>query len=83
MNQSQQLASRFNEALLNGTWVTNTNFKDLLSDVSFKEATASYKSLNSMALLTYHITIISRVFWKFLKETILLLEINTVLICLP
>ena len=55
MNQAQQLASRFNEALINGKWVTNTHFKDVLSDVSFKEATTSYKTLNSIALLTYHI----------------------------
>lgn len=55
MNQAQQLASRFNEALINGKWVTNTHFKDILSDVSFKEATTSYKTLNSIALLTFHI----------------------------
>lgn len=55
MNQAQQLTSRFNEVLLSGKWVTNTNFKELLSDVSFTEAVTSYKSLNSIALLTFHI----------------------------
>ena len=55
MNQAQQLTSRFNEVLISGKWVTNTNFKELLSDVSFTEAVTSYKNLNSIALLTFHI----------------------------
>ncbi len=55
MNRAQQLVRRFNEALINGNWVTNTHFKGVLNDLSFKEATTSYKSLNSIALLTYHI----------------------------
>lgn len=55
MNQGKQLAHRFEDALLSGKWVTNTNFKKILDDVSFKEATTPYKNLNSIALLTFHI----------------------------
>ncbi len=55
MTQGQQLAKRFEEALLNGKWVTNTNYKELLSDVTYKEAATSYLGLNSIGLLTFHI----------------------------
>ena len=55
MNQAQQLAKRFEEALLNGAWVTDTNMVTALEDVSYEEAITSYKNLNSIALLTFHI----------------------------
>jgi len=55
MNQAQQLAKRFEEALLNGAWVTDTNFVAILKDVNYEEAITSYKNLNSIALLTFHI----------------------------
>lgn len=55
MSQSKQLAKRFEEVLLSGKWVTNTNYKELLSDVRYQEATTSYKGLNSIGLLTFHI----------------------------
>lgn len=55
MTQGQQLAKRFEEALLNGKWVTNTNYKELLSDVTYNEAATSYLGLNSIGLLTFHI----------------------------
>jgi len=55
MTQAQQLAHRFEEVLLNGKWVTNTNFKEILEDITFKEAVSSYNNFNSIALLTFHI----------------------------
>lgn len=55
MNQAQQLAHRFEEALLSGKWVTNTNYKEILEDITLEEATKSYKGLNTIAQLTFHI----------------------------
>ncbi len=55
MKPSQQLASRFRELFLNGKWITGTNIKSLLSDVSYQQATANILSLNSIYKLTFHI----------------------------
>lgn len=55
MENSNQLANRFREVLLNGTWIANTNFKDQLSGVSWEQATQKIGSLNTIAALTFHI----------------------------
>jgi uncharacterized damage-inducible protein DinB len=55
METTAQLANRLREVLLNGTWIANTNYKMLLSDLSRNEATAKVGSLNSIASLTFHI----------------------------
>ncbi len=49
------LASRFREVLLNGTWIANTNFRDQLSRIDWKQATTRIRSLNTIADLTFHI----------------------------
>lgn len=53
--QSTQLANRFREVILNGRWVANTNFKDQLEGVSWELATKKIGTLNTIALLTFHI----------------------------
>jgi len=55
MENPTQLANRFREVILNGTWIANTNFKDQLSQVSWEQATTKIGSLNTIALLTFHI----------------------------
>ena len=55
MENSTQLASRFREVLLNGKWIANTNFRDQLSHVDWKQATTRIGSLNTIAALAYHI----------------------------
>jgi len=55
METSNQLANRFREVFLNGTWIANTNYKDQLSKVNWKQAIAKIGSLNSILALTYHI----------------------------
>ena len=55
MESSLQIANRFREVILNGTWVTGTNFKDQLSTLSWEQATQKIGSLNTIALLTSHI----------------------------
>lgn len=55
MNQSLQIANRFREVILNGTWIANTNFKDQLVDLDWKIATKKVDSLNTIADLAQHI----------------------------
>lgn len=55
MSSTSQLAKRFREVLLNGKWIANTNFKEQLSDVTWEQATTKIDSLNTIAMLTFHI----------------------------
>ncbi|WP_449388749.1 DUF1572 domain-containing protein [Chryseobacterium lineare] len=55
MSTTLQLAKRFREVLLDGLWIANTNFKDQLSDVTWDVATKKVGSLNTIAMLTFHI----------------------------
>jgi uncharacterized damage-inducible protein DinB len=55
MNQTTQMANRFREIILNGTWVANTNFKDQLFDSDWKTATTKINNLNTIAVLVQHI----------------------------
>jgi uncharacterized damage-inducible protein DinB len=55
MENAHQLAHRLQEVLLNGKWIANTNYQDQLSDLDWKQATQKIGSLNTIALLTYHI----------------------------
>ncbi|WP_294299490.1 DUF1572 domain-containing protein [uncultured Chryseobacterium sp.] len=55
MSTVLQLTKRFREVLLEGLWIANTNFKNQLSDVSWKQAVTKVGSLNTIAMLTFHI----------------------------
>lgn len=55
MGTTLQLAKRFREVLLDGLWIANTNFKDQLSNVTWEQATTRIGSLNTIAMLTFHI----------------------------
>ncbi|ASE63432.1 DinB family protein [Chryseobacterium indologenes] len=55
MNSASQLSKRFREVLLDGLWIANTNFKDQLSDVTWQQAVTKIDSLNTIAMLTFHI----------------------------
>ena len=54
MSSTAQLAKRFREVTLDGLWIANTNFKNQPSDV-WEQATAKIGSLNTIAMLTFHI----------------------------
>ncbi len=54
MMQSLSMANRFREILLDGDWVAGTNYKEQLSDVTWQQATTKVGSLNTIALLTFH-----------------------------
>ena len=55
MSLSKQLADRFREVMLSGTWVANTNYQDQLKDLTWQQATIKVNSYNTIALLTFHI----------------------------
>lgn len=55
MSSTSQLAKRFREVLIDGHWIANTNFKDQLKDVTWKQAVTKIGSLNTIAMLTFHI----------------------------
>lgn len=55
MSSTSQLARRFREVLLDGLWIANTNYKDQLSDITWQRATTKVGSLNTIAMLTFHI----------------------------
>lgn len=55
MSSALQLVKRFREVLLDGLWIANTNFKDQLSEVTWEQAVERVGSLNTIAMLTYHI----------------------------
>lgn len=55
MKNTALLATRFNEVLLNGTWVANTNYKDQLTGLNWETATRKFASLNTIADLAQHI----------------------------
>ncbi|MDQ0592036.1 putative damage-inducible protein DinB [Chryseobacterium ginsenosidimutans] len=55
MSSTSHLAKRFREVLLYGLWIANTNFKDQLKDITWEQATTKIGSLNTIAMLTFHI----------------------------
>ena len=55
METSVQLANRLREAILNGTWIANTNFKNQLANLDWAIAVTKVGSLNTISVLAQHI----------------------------
>lgn len=55
MNRSIILAGRLKEVFMDGKWIANTNYHDILRPVDLQQATKKISNLNSIAALTYHI----------------------------
>lgn len=55
MKNTQALAKRFREVILDGTWIANTNFKHQLTDTDWTLANTKIDSLNTIAVLAQHI----------------------------
>jgi hypothetical protein len=55
MSRNEALASRLREVLLNGHWIANTNFKEQIQSIHWKQAIHKAGTFNSIAALTYHI----------------------------
>jgi len=49
------LSKRIREVLSNGKWIANTNFKDQILSLSWKQAIQKVDDLNSIAMLTFHV----------------------------
>jgi uncharacterized damage-inducible protein DinB len=54
MTLNEQFAKQIRELFLNGHWVS-TNVKEQLDDVDVEMANTSYESLNTIALLAFHL----------------------------
>ncbi|MBS1918681.1 MAG: DinB family protein [Bacteroidetes bacterium] len=55
ISRNKMLASRIQEVFLSGHWIANTNYKELLQNVSLQQATQKMDQVNSIAALVYHI----------------------------
>lgn len=55
MTATKEIANRFREIILNGTWVANTNYKHQLEGSDWRLVNQPIKSLNTIAVLAQHI----------------------------
>lgn len=55
MTETAQIAQRFREVILNGTWIANTNFRHQLEGTNWELATARLENFNTIADLAQHI----------------------------
>ncbi|AJW62071.1 hypothetical protein VO54_00583 [Elizabethkingia miricola] len=55
MKQSTTIANRLREVLLNGYWIANTNCKEQLQLVTWRQAIHKVGNLNTIAALTFHL----------------------------
>lgn len=55
MKNALEIANRFREVILNGTWIANTNFRDQLENLDWKIAVSPIQDLNTIAALAQHI----------------------------
>jgi uncharacterized damage-inducible protein DinB len=52
---SKQIAKHFRELYFGGNW-TCSNFKDQLEDITWEESVSKISSLNTIAVLTHHVS---------------------------
>ena len=55
MTRVELTAKRLSEVLLDGHWITNINYQEVIADLSWEEATTQINSYNTIALLTFHV----------------------------
>lgn len=55
MKKTIELANRFRENIINGTWIANTNYKDQLENLDWKIAVSKIDSLNTIAIIAQHV----------------------------
>lgn len=55
MKNTVEIANRFRETILNGTWIANTNYKHQLENLDWKIAVTPVKNLNTISILAQHI----------------------------
>lgn len=54
MENTAQLARRFEELVFSGTWIANTNYRAQLVELDWRQATSRLGTLNSIASLSFH-----------------------------
>lgn len=55
MSNSDYLAHRLREVILNGTWIANTNYKDQLENLDLRLANTKFLSFNTISVLAQHV----------------------------
>jgi len=55
MSRSIILAGRLREVFLNGSWIANTNYQEVLKDLTWQQAVQKVGSLNTIAALIFHV----------------------------
>lgn len=55
MTRNTIIASRLREVFLTGHWIANTNYKEQIQSINWKQATHKIENLHTIAALTYHI----------------------------
>jgi uncharacterized damage-inducible protein DinB len=55
MENKDVLAKRFQDVILNNSWVANNSFKNQLSDLPLEVVSLKYQSLHSIAALAQHV----------------------------
>jgi uncharacterized damage-inducible protein DinB len=55
MKENLEIAHRFRELFLSGTWIAQTNFKDQLTGTRWELATTRVGELNTLSALTLHV----------------------------
>lgn len=55
MTRNEFIADRLRQVFLDGRWIANTNYKEQLLNITWKQATKKIGTLNTIAALTYHI----------------------------
>jgi uncharacterized damage-inducible protein DinB len=55
MTRNLTISSRLREVFLNGRWIANTNYKEQIQNINWRQATQKIEHLNTIAALIYHI----------------------------
>ncbi|MDB5253517.1 MAG: hypothetical protein JWP27_2686 [Flaviaesturariibacter sp.] len=55
MTRNTIIATRLREVFLDGKWIANTNYQDLLRSIDWQQAIQKVGDLNTIAALTFHI----------------------------
>lgn len=55
MSSSKQIAKQFREIYLDGKFIAGTNLKEQISDLTHQQATTKIGSLNTIALIVFHL----------------------------
>ncbi len=55
LKKNHQIAKRFREVILNGTFIANTNYKEQLTGLHWEIATTKVSSSNTIAILAQHV----------------------------